>query len=49
MPETGVTTLAPPPEAELSREDYSWMAPEPETPAKKMSRKVMANPLVPIG
>ncbi|CAI8041299.1 HIG1 domain family member 2A, mitochondrial [Geodia barretti] len=49
MPETGSTSLAPPTDVELSREDYSWLTPEPETPAKKMSRKVMANPLVPIG
>ena len=49
MPETGSTSLAPPTDVELSREDYSWLTPEPETPAQKMSRKVMANPLVPIG
>ena len=46
MPET---TLAPPPDAKLASEDYSWLQPEPETPARKMSRKVQANPLVPIG
>lgn len=42
-------SLAPPTDIKLSSEDYSWLTPEPETPAKKMSRKVQANPLVPIG
>ena len=46
MPET---TLAPPPDAKLASEDYSWLKPEPETPGKKMSKKVQANPLVPLG
>ena len=46
MPETH---LAPPPDAKLASEDYSWLKPEPETPGKKMSKKVQANPLVPLG
>lgn len=50
MPETA-PTLAPPADQKLtlSNEDYSWLTPEPESPGRKMSRKVMANPLVPIG
>ena len=42
-------SMGPPMDVELTEEDYSWLTPEPETPARKMSRKVMANPLVPLG
>lgn len=46
MPET--VTIGPP-EAKLTEEDLSWLTPEEESPGKKMGRKVMANPFVPIG
>ena len=41
--------LAPPAEAKLTDEDFSWLLPEPESPGSKLTRKVKENPFVPLG